>query len=200
MLQGNVVDQFHDDHGLADPRPAEKADLAAFQIGLDEVDDLDPGLQNLGLGGLLIERRRVPMDREALGGLDGTPLVDRIAQHVQHAAENLRSHGNGNRMSGVLDPHPTHHAVGGLHGDRPHAPLAEVLLDLAGHVERIGHVKALAGHADGAENPGELAGRELNVNGRSGDLNHFPYDWHLPASSIPERDPIREPRPPIRSR
>ena len=40
---GDVVDQFHDDDGLADAGAAERADLAALQERADQVNDLDAG-------------------------------------------------------------------------------------------------------------------------------------------------------------
>jgi hypothetical protein len=46
VLHGDVVDQFHDDDGLADAGAAEQADLAAAQVGFEEVDDLDAGLES----------------------------------------------------------------------------------------------------------------------------------------------------------
>src|SRR5262249_44560965 len=55
MLGGDVVDQLLDDDGLADAGAAEEADLAALQERLDEVDDLDAGLEHLFGGGLLVE-------------------------------------------------------------------------------------------------------------------------------------------------
>ena len=56
VLLGDVVDQFHDDDGLADAGAAEQSDLAALQEGLDQVDDLHAGLEHLGGGRLLVER------------------------------------------------------------------------------------------------------------------------------------------------
>ena len=53
---GDVVDQFHDDDGLADAGAAERADFAALQERADEVNDLDAGGQNLRRGGLVHER------------------------------------------------------------------------------------------------------------------------------------------------
>ena len=47
MELGDVVDQFHDDDRLAHAGAAERADLAAFQEGTDQVDDLDAGGKNL---------------------------------------------------------------------------------------------------------------------------------------------------------
>ena len=45
MLFRNVVDEFHDGHGLADTRTAEETDLAALGDRHDEIDDLDAGGQ-----------------------------------------------------------------------------------------------------------------------------------------------------------
>ena len=63
---GDVVDQFHDDDGLADARAAERADLAALQEGTNQVDDLDAGLENLRRSGLIHQRRSRAMDRVIL--------------------------------------------------------------------------------------------------------------------------------------
>ena len=49
MRLGDVVDQLHDDHGLADPGAAEQPDFAASRIGRQQIDDLDPGDQDLAL-------------------------------------------------------------------------------------------------------------------------------------------------------
>ena len=47
VLQGDVVDQLHDEDGLADAGAAEQAGLAALGVGLQQVDDLDAGLEHL---------------------------------------------------------------------------------------------------------------------------------------------------------
>ena len=61
---GDVVDQFHDDDGLADAGAAERADFAALQERADQVNDLDAGGQNLRRGGLVHQRRRGAMNRD----------------------------------------------------------------------------------------------------------------------------------------
>ena len=63
---GDVVDQLHDDDGLADARAAEGADLAAAHERADEVDDLDAGFEDGGLDVLVDERGRQAVDRIAL--------------------------------------------------------------------------------------------------------------------------------------
>ena len=68
VLLGDVVDQLEDENGLADAGAAEEAGLAALGVRLEQVDDLDAGLEHLDAGGLLVERRRLAVDRPALLG------------------------------------------------------------------------------------------------------------------------------------
>ena len=64
MRLGDVVDQLHDDHGLADAGAAEQADLAALGVGRQQVDDLDAGDQDLALRSTG-RRTRAPRDGSA---------------------------------------------------------------------------------------------------------------------------------------
>ena len=100
VLHGDVVDQLLDDDGLADAGAAEQADLAAAQVRLEQVDDLDPRLEHLQLGGLVLERRRVAVNRPVLLGED-RPVrkVDRLAEHVHDAAERRRAHRHRDRRT-----------------------------------------------------------------------------------------------------
>ena len=59
---GDVVDQFHDQNGLADAGAAEQADLAALGVWREQVDDLDAGDQNLRFRRLLGKARRWLVD------------------------------------------------------------------------------------------------------------------------------------------
>ena len=63
MRLGDVVDQFLNQHGLADAGAAEQADLAALGVGRQQVDDLDAGDENFSFGGLVGIGRRFLMDR-----------------------------------------------------------------------------------------------------------------------------------------
>ena len=63
MRLGDVVDQFHDQHGLADAGAAEQADLAALGVRREQIDDLDAGDEDRGLGRLVGIGRRLLVDR-----------------------------------------------------------------------------------------------------------------------------------------
>ena len=59
---GDVVDQLHDQHRLADAGAAEQADLAALGVGRQQVDDLDAGDEDLRFGRLVGEGGRRLVD------------------------------------------------------------------------------------------------------------------------------------------
>ena len=50
---GDVVDQFLNEHGLADAGAAEQADLAALGVRREQIDDLDAGDENFSFGRLV---------------------------------------------------------------------------------------------------------------------------------------------------
>ena len=131
VLLGEVVDQLLDEHRLADAGAAEQADLAALGVGREQVDDLDAGLEHLGRRGQVLDRRGRAVDRPALLDLDRLALVDDVAEHVEDAAERHLADRDRDRAAGVLDLHAARQAVGGVHGDRADAVVAEVLLHLA---------------------------------------------------------------------
>ena len=85
VLHGDVVDELHDDDGLADAGAAEQADLAALQVRLEQVDDLDARLEHLQLGGLLFERRRRAVNRPALLRLAPADPGSRPARRARSA-------------------------------------------------------------------------------------------------------------------
>ena len=138
VLHGDVVDQLHDDDGLADAGAAEQADLAAAQIGLEQVDDLDAGLEHLQLGGLLLEQRR--------RAVDGIVL---LRVHRAHLGPPARRCTLSTRPSVSLPTgtvigraqadglHAAHQPVGGLQRDGAHAAFADVLLHFADDVDGL---------------------------------------------------------------
>ena len=91
VLGGDPVDHLLDEHRLADAGAAEQADLAALHVRLEEVDDLDAGLEHLRLGLELVERRRVAVDVpvvvDALGDARSPCVSSGSPMHVEHVAE-----------------------------------------------------------------------------------------------------------------
>ena len=88
----------------------------------------------VGVRSSTVGRRAV--DRPALLVVDGSPQVDRVAEHVEDAAERAAPTGT------VIGPPVSMHlgaareAVRRVHRDRAHAVVAEVLLHLAARARR----------------------------------------------------------------
>ena len=141
VLGRDVVDQLLDQNGLADAGAAEQADLAALGVGREQVDDLDPGLEDLLGRGQVLGARRGTVDRPALLALDRLALlVDRLAEQVEDPAERVLADRDRDRAAGVDHGVAAAQAVGRVHRDRADAVVAEVLLDLERQVDRVAAV------------------------------------------------------------
>ena len=131
---GDAVDHLLDEHGLADAGAAEQADLAALDVRGQQVDDLDAGLEHLGLGLELVERRRLAVDRPALGDLErrlvGTSSGSPRVLHTWPLVTSPTGHRD--RAAGVGDLGAADQAVGRLHRDGADQVVAQVLGDLEG--------------------------------------------------------------------
>ena len=164
---GDVVDQLLNQHGLADAGAAEQADLAALGVRRQQIDDLDAGDQDLRFGRLLGEARRRLMDRAPLHAFHRAGFVDRLADHVDDAAERAGPDRHRDRLAGVGDFLAAHQAFGDVHGDGAHRRLAEMLGDFEHQAvaavlgfERVQNRRQVAFELhvdDGADDLGDLS-------------------------------------------
>src|ERR1035437_57657 len=177
VFHGQVVDEFLNDDGLADAGAAEQTDFAAAQVRLDQIDDLDAGLEHFEARGLLFKRRRRAVNGIAFLGVDRSHFVHRFADHVEHAPQRLRAHRHHHGMPQADGLHAAHQAFGGLQRDGAHAPFADVLLDFANDIDGIERVEAFAGDADRRVDERDLPFGKLAVHGRTGHLDHL-ADYH----------------------
>ncbi len=143
MRRRDAGDQFGQDHRLAQTGSAEQPGFATAHERRQQIDDLDAGLKQLGAGRKFVDLRRVAMDRPVLRGLDGTALVDRLAQQIEHAAQRRVADGDRDGTARIHAVHPADHPVRAAQRDAADAPAAQVLLDFAGQVQAdaflIGH-------------------------------------------------------------
>ena len=130
MRLGDVVDELLNQHSLADTSTAEKTNLSTTGVRREEVDDLDTGLQDLGSSRLIDERGRVRVDGGELNALDGTTLVNGLANDVHDAAESRGADGDTDGGTGVDDLLATDKTLGTVHGNGADRVLTEVGSDL----------------------------------------------------------------------
>ncbi len=173
MLHGDVVDQFHDEYGLADSGAAEQADLAAPRVRREEVDDLDPGGERLDLGGLVDECRRFPVNGVFFFRVHGSHLVDRVADDVQDAAEGLPPDRHRDLLAGIDGVLAANQTIGGIHGDGSDDIFTEMLGNFQHQVILL-VIDRWIGNPERIVNRRQLARLELYVDNRTDDLRYFP--------------------------
>ena len=169
VLLGLAADHLLDDDGLAHTGAAEHADLAALHVRLEQVDDLDAGLEHHGLGLELVERRGVAVDRPARRRRGSDPSWCRAARPARCRRAPARPRPTGTLIGEprVLDRRAAHQAVGGLQRDRPDLTVADVLGHLAR--DRRSSARRAGRRPQRGVDLGELAGRELDVDHRADD-------------------------------
>ena len=177
MVVGHAVDHFLDEDGLTHSGTTEQADLSTLNVGGEEVDRLDTGLEHLGLGLELVERRGVAVDGPALGDLECLAFleVEDLTGHVEDVALGDVAHGNRNRRTGVVHERATDESVGRLERDRADHRVTQVLGDF--HVQRERRLSlTLRGQVDvdleQVVHLGESIRRELDVNDRTDDAGY----------------------------
>ncbi len=170
VFGGDVVDELLDDDRLADAGAAEEADLAALDVGGEQVDDLDAGLEDLVGGVERLEVGRRAMDGPAVSAFDVVEHVDGLAHHVDDPAEGLLADGHGDGLAGVGGGGAASETVRGVHRHGPHLVVAEVLLDLAHQVQRLA-VRALQGDGEGVVDGRQPFG-EVHVDHGADHLHH----------------------------
>jgi hypothetical protein len=174
VLLGDVPDELLDQDGLADSGTTEQPDLAAFGVRGEQIDDLDPGLQDLLGRGQVRRLRRGPVDRPTLDVVgQRLTVVDRVAEQVEDAAQGHVADRDGDRTAGVADHVAALDAVGGVHRDRADAIVTEVLLDLADEPGVFTLVVPAALDHDRRVDLGQPVGEE-RVDHHSGDLLDAP--------------------------
>ena len=172
MLRGDAVDHLQDDDRLSDSGAAEHPDLAATDVRLEQVDDLDAGLEHLTARFELAERRRLAVNVPVVvdpGELVGGD-VERLAEHVEHVAEDAVTNRHLQAMTEVAHLRAPAQAIGRLHADGPDPVLADLLRDFGDDGDRLAFELDL--HLDGAVDLGYAVGRELDVDDRAGDGDH----------------------------
>ena len=136
VLHGDVVDQLLDEHGLAHAGAAEQADLAALGIGLEQVDDLDAGFEDLNGRVLLFKGRRLAVNLPALRlRVHGVAAVDRLADHVEHAPERAGTDRHRDAAAVRLHGHTAGQTLAARQHNAAHAVAADMLRDL--HHKRV---------------------------------------------------------------
>jgi len=172
VLGGDVVNQLHHVHGLADTGAPEQADLATFGKRTNEIDHLDAGLEELIRRSKLFIGGCSTVNGRALLLTNRTFLINGVAQHVHDPTQRLCAYRYRDRRTGVFHIETAAHALGGAHGNRAHHTVAQLLLHFEGEsfiahhqcVIHLGHAVTGELHVDdGADNLYDLSATHFPV-------------------------------------
>ena len=95
--------------------------------------------------------------------------IDRLAEHVQDAAQRRVANRHRDRSAEVDRLHAADEAVGARHGDAAHLVLPDVLLHLERQVD--GHRAGRVAHEHRVVDLRQLLGRKLDVDNGADDLD-----------------------------
>ncbi len=124
-------DKLLNNNGLAYTGTAEQAGLTATNQRTKQVDDLDAGFEQLGLGGQIRHFRWSMVNGFAGGGCNRTQGVDWFPHQIEHATQCGLTNRNRNRLAGVSDGRTALQAVGGAQRDGAKPSAAQMLRDFA---------------------------------------------------------------------
>ncbi len=180
MLRRNIVNQLLNQNGLAYAGTAEETDFTALCVGLQEVDNLDAGFQNLDDRALLLEGGRFAVDAPVLGSLvvvERRPAVQGLPESVENPPENVLAHGNHDALAGGLHGHILRKAFAGRKHDAAHHAAADVLRDL--HLQLLAVQKDDQCFPDGRQ----LAPFKFHIHDRPGDLYNLTDTFHASSAT-----------------
>ena len=172
IFLGNIVDKFLNKYGFSYARTTEKANLAALEERLDEVDDLDASEEHLLAGGKILKLGRVLVNTIAflIGGVGHA--IDGLADDVKKATVDVFAHRHGDRSTQGDHLGATLQAVGAVHGDGAHGVFANILLAFKHYLGAI-----WTHHHKGIVNVGEGdIVIKSNIDHSADDLGDFSFD------------------------
>ena len=164
MSLGDVVDELLNQDSLADTGTSEKPNLSTTGVRGKKVDNFNASLEHLSSRRLVNERRGLSVDGAELNALDGTPLVDGLADDVHDTTERLATDRDLDRRAGIDDFLPTDETLGTVHGNGTDRVLTQMGRDLEDETTAV-EVLDL----EGVENGREVVRLELHVNDGTND-------------------------------
>merc|ERR1719321_1490894 len=103
MLQGNVVDQFHDNNRLANTRSSKETNFSTLCIRRQQVHNLDTSEQLLGASAHFCESWRWPMNWVEFLRINRSQLIDGFSNDVNDSAKCAFTNRHADRCTSVND-------------------------------------------------------------------------------------------------
>ena len=134
MVLRHTTDHLGDEHGLTDASATKQANLAALKIRGEQVNNLDTGLEHLGVRFKRVEGRSWTVDVPTLKIIGVTSgSIERITPGVPDVTEHLCTNRHADATTGVANRGAALEPVGGLETYRTHSAVAQMLRHLGEH-------------------------------------------------------------------
>jgi hypothetical protein len=127
---GDVVNQLHDEHGLADTGTTEKTNLTTLGVRSQKINNLNTSNQDILTGTLVNEGWGISVNWSELVSFDGTTLVNWLTDHIDNSAESLWADWHENWLLGVADWLATDETLSGVQSNGSDVVATQVLGDL----------------------------------------------------------------------
>jgi peptide chain release factor 1 len=161
---GNVVDQLLNEHSLSDTSSSEKSNLSSTSIWGKEIDDLDTSDQDFGSGGLISERGCVGVNRELLGVLDGTTLINWVTSNVHNTTERSWTDWHHDGVSSIGCTMATDETLSTIHSNCADNVLSQMMRNLEDEL-----VATIVGF-ESVQNRRKLVSIEFDIHDGTNDL------------------------------
>ncbi len=123
----NVVDQFHDQNGLANACAAEQTDLTTLCVRSEKVNNLNARYEDFSFGRLFDILRSFLVNRATCSRFDRTSFVNRLTDNVHDTAERFFANRNHDRVARVAHFVAANQTFGRVHSNRANSVFAQML-------------------------------------------------------------------------
>ena len=134
----DIVDQLHDEHGLAHTGTAKESNLTTFHVGFKQIDHLNARSKHLLMSGKFIKLRSFPVNGVCALHVQLFHAVDRLADDIHHAPLNLFTSRHPYRTPRRCDFQITLQAVCIVHSHAAHSVFTDMLLHLNDEFTTVG--------------------------------------------------------------
>jgi hypothetical protein len=160
-----------ENNGFAQAGTTEQTSLTTPNERSEQVDNLDPGFEDFGVGRKFRDRRSLTVNRPLCIGLDITSLINWLTEHIEDPSQGAFSHWNRNWASCIDAIETSHEPIGATEGNATHLATSEVLLDFSSQVDF--NPFFAAGNLHRVVNRWQVILGELRIEGRTDDLTDF---------------------------
>ena len=123
----NIVNQFHNQNGLADTSTAKQTNFTTLGIRCEQINNLNAGDKHFSFSGLLDKFRRFLVNGTSLVGTDITGFINRLANNIHNTTQCIFTYGYFNRVARIQNILTSHKTLCRVHGYGPNGALTEVL-------------------------------------------------------------------------